>query len=146
MRTKQRLFILLTVLLVVSALLVPMTTFADQGWGNWYKANGQMLIPAGATASYSLSVGPVKIVVPPGALPDGGPVILRVRWNSNGDFIADFLPDHVFAAPVMMDFGSGDVVYYHSRSGLVPIRTQDLDGDGAPGEIHCNHFSRFSGW
>ena len=144
MRTKQRLLALLTVLLIASALLLPMTAFADQD--KWYQANGHMIVPAGATESYSLSVGSVKIVVPPGALPDGGPVVLRVRWNDNGDFIADFKPDRVFAAPVMMDFGSGNVVYYHSSSGLVPIQTQDLDGDGEPGELYCNHFSRFSGW
>ena len=146
MRTRQRLLILLTVLLIVSALLLPMTAFAGKDKGRWRSARGRMRVPAGATESYRLRVGPVKIVVPPGALPDGGPVVLRVRWNSKGDFIADFKPDHVFAAPVMMDFGSGDVVYYHSRGGLVPIRTEDLDGDGAPGEIHCNHFPRFSGW
>jgi hypothetical protein len=133
-------------MVMIAAMLLPMTALAESGKGKWYNDVGNMMVPAGATEAYTLSVGPVRLVVPPGALPEGGPVVLRVKWTDAGQFEANFSPEREFAAPVMMDFGTVEVVYWESSAGTVAIQTDDLDGDGVVGEIYSDHFSRFSGW
>jgi len=170
MHTNKRLVALLSVLLILGTLLAPVIALADDGnarkgaiaakvaddWGEdvtqlagrrgWHFARAQMTVPPNPTKTYRLDAGPVRLLVPPDALPEGGPVRLRVVWNDRGRFVADFTPDRQFDANVLMDFGVPKTVYYHSASGKVRIDTQDLDGDGEVGEIYSDHFSRFSGW
>ena len=131
----------LSLLLVVSALLVPMTASA----GDWDKEKGSMDVPAGATEEYRLEVAGISVTIPVGAMPEGGKVMLQVKSSSDGEFVADFLPNPDFAQAVMMDFGTAEVVYLGQGRNLAQIWTSDLDGDGAVGEILSDHFSRYSG-
>lgn len=132
----------LTTLVIVAALLLPMSASAAR----WETAVGKMMVPPDATQTYTLEVSGIKVVVPPGAYPKGGPVVLQVQRNSDGQFVASFHPELTFDAPVMMDFGTCSQVIYDSRSGPIVIVTSDLDGDGVVGEIESLHFSRYSGW
>ncbi|OGO05340.1 MAG: hypothetical protein A2Y60_04110 [Chloroflexi bacterium RBG_13_54_9] len=142
-KNRKRTFVsILLVLLVVSALVLPMTASA----GRFTREQGFMRVPRGATEAYTLTVGEVSVTIPPGALPKGGPVILIVTTGPRGQFLANFGPSYRFQAPVMMEFGDAEVVYYHYGNAQIPLYTGDLDGDGDSGEIESEHFSRYSGW
>ncbi len=135
---KARLWALL---LVVSLLIFPASASA----GRTVVQKGSMFVPPAATETYTLTVGRVSVSIPPGAMPEGGRILLQVR-NKDGWFQAKFSPDREFQVPVIMDFGEAEVVYYHEGREIVPIVTEDLDGDGAVGEIASMHFSRYSGF
>ena len=131
----------LSLLLILGALLVPLTASA----GAYDKEKGSMVVPAGTTEEYRLEVGGISVTIPVGAMPEGGKVMLQVKSTADGEFCADFLPNLTFAQPVMMDFGTTEVVYVGQGQDWTDIQTSDLDGDGAVGEILSDHFSRYSG-
>ncbi len=136
-KNRRLLWVLVSFVLVVSALLLPLTASA----GRFTRERGFMFVPANATIPYTLTVGQVSVTIPPGAMPQGGPVILFVVTSADGWFMAEFLPERAFAQPVLMDFGSvrDETVYYHDGGALVPLRTQG-------GKLWSPHFSRYSGW
>jgi len=142
MRTRRRLVAVLSVALLLGVLVMPLAASATKT----SRAMGFMMVPARATQDYTLTVGDVSVTIPPGALPKGGPVMIHLTADRNGGFCVDFLPDRKFTRPVLIKFGSAEVVYYHYRNMLVPIRTSDIDGDGELGEVWMEHFSRYSGW
>jgi len=142
MRTRRRLVMALSMALLVGILAMPMAASA----GKSTRTMGFMMIPAGATQDYTLTVGDVSVTVPAGALPKGGPVMIHLTADPDGQFRADFLPDRKFSSPVLIKFGSAEVVYYHYRNTLQSIVTSDIDGDGEVGEVWMDHFSRYSGW
>lgn len=146
MHTNKRLVALLSVLLILGTLLAPVTAFAGKGKSGWYNETGHVMVPEGATEDTVLSVGPVSVTLFPGSLPEGGPVVLHVKWTDEGVFRAGFHPDREFDVPVLIDFGTAETVVYSGHGGSEVIITQDLDGDGEIGEIYSDHFSRFSGW
>jgi len=146
MHTNKRLVALFSMLLILGTLLAPVTAFADKGKSGWYNETGHVMVPEDASEEIVLAVGPVSVTLPPGAMPEGGPVILHVKWTDDGAFRADFHPDREFDVPVLIDFGTAETVVYSGPGGSEVIPTQDLDGDGEVGEIYSDHFSRFSGW
>jgi len=146
MHTNKRLVALLSVLLILGTLLAPITALAGKGKSRWYNETGHVMVPEGATDDTVLSVGPVSVTLFPGSLPEGGPVVLHVKWTDEGVFRADFHPDRAFDVPVLIDFGTAETVVYTSHGSTEVIVTEDLDGDGEVGEIYSDHFSRFSGW
>jgi hypothetical protein len=132
----------LTMVLVIAALLLPMSASA----GRWETAVGKMMVPRNATETCTLVVSGISVTIEPGDYPKGGPVVLQVKRSSDGQFVASFHPELNFVNPVVMDFGTVAQVIYESKSGPVVIPTSDLDGDGEVGEISSMHFSRYSGW
>ena len=146
MRRITRFSMLITAMVLLLTLALPMTAFAGKGGGRWHNATGHIQVPAGATEDSVLTVGPVSVTLFPGSLPEGGPVVLHVKWDDSGAFRADFHPDREFDVPVLIDFGTVATVEYVGPHGSEIITTSDLDGDGEVGEIYSDHFSRFSGW
>jgi hypothetical protein len=134
---RRLLLTLLAIMLVLGALFVPMSAYADRS----LREHGSMFVPANATEPYTLTVGGIGVTIPVGALPKGGIIILFVVEDSDGAFIVDFLPEREFPIAVEMDFGSvrDEVVYFHNQGSLVPLRTNN-------GKLLSTHFSRYSGW
>lgn len=142
MRTRRRLVTALSIALLVGVLAMPMAASAAKSSCTM----GFMMVPARATQDYTLTVGDVSVTVPARALPKGGLVMIHLTTDADGRFRADFLPERKFAGPVLIKFGSAEVVYYHYRNTLQPIATSDIDSDGEVGEVWMDHFSRYSGW
>ncbi len=140
-KNKRLLTSLLVAIVLIGALVAPLAASA----GKMIVRSGMMLVPRHASVPYRLQVGEFSVTVPVGALPKGGPVIIRTMQRDDW-FQVDFLPERQFAAPVMMDFGTAPVIYYEHNGTQDEIWTSDLDGDGQVGEIYSNHFSRYSGW
>lgn len=142
MRTNRRLVTILSAALLIAVLALPMAASAAR----YTRSIGFMWVPRNTSQDYTLTVGQVSVMIPAGALPQGGPVLLHVIADSEGRFRADFLPNYTFARPVLMKFGTAPIIYYHDGHTLVPIQTSDIDGDGEIGEVWMGHFSRYSGW
>lgn len=134
-RNRRILLSVFAIILVVATLALPMAASA----GGALQARGSMLVLPGTQQSHTLTVGRISVTVPPGAMPEGGIVSLRVVETPNGRFIAEFLPDREFDVPVTMDYDTAPWVDYHAKSGLERIWT-------ANGKIQSWHFSRYSGW
>ena len=142
MYKKRRLVLsLLAAAMLVAMLVLPMAASA----GRITNAIGLMWVPANTQRTQTLSVDGVSVAIPPGAMPDGGIVILLVRREpATGWFQVDFLPDREFDVPVTMDFGDVYELNYISSGGSIPI---------VPWSPHLvrarflsPHFSRYSGW
>ncbi len=129
-----RLGVFVTALMVVT-LILPMAASA----GGDVRQTGSMVVPAGATMPYTLTVGRVSVTIPPEAMPQGGVVSLRVIETPSGRFIAEFLPNCDFEVPVTMDYDTAPWVEYHLKGQKVRIPTDE-------GKIESSHFSRYSGW
>lgn len=142
MHTRRDLVTILSVALLLGVLAMPFVASAAGA----SRSIRFMRVPANAGEDYTLTVGEVSVTVPAGALPKGGPVIIHLTTDVDGQFRAAFLPEGEFARPVLIKFGSAEVVYYHDRNTLQPIYTSDVDGDGQLGEVWQDHFSRYSGW
>jgi hypothetical protein len=142
MLTKKRLFLsLLAVAMVLAILVLP--TAASAGY--LHKESGWMWVPAHFSSPRVLSVDGISVSVPPGAIPDGGLVVLTVvRDPHTGWFQVDFLPDREFPVSVTMDFGDVYELNYLGPDGAVPIVPH------SEVRVHARflsqHFSRYSGW
>jgi hypothetical protein len=120
MLTKKRLFLsLLAVAMVLAILVLP--TAASAGY--LHKESGWMWVPAHFSSPRVLSVDGISVSVPPGAIPDGGLVVLT---------------------SVTMDFGDVYELNYLGPDGAVPIVPH------SEVRVHARflsqHFSRYSGW
>ena len=157
--TKQRQILLrvLTLLLVLSALFLPMTALAQ---GNGRRPNTERTIevtvdiPWDANRVYPVSAGKVQVMFFPGSLPplEAGEVYsfrLRVTETSDRGFIADLVlnqPGIEFQHPVRVKFGTaGEVFFCDQEDGGCEIG-QGYRIPTRGGWVMLEHFSRYSGW
>jgi hypothetical protein len=154
--TKQRQIMLrvFTLLLVLSALCLPMTALAQ---GNGRRPNTDSTIevtvdiPWDANRVYPVSAGRVRVMFFPRSLPalaagETYTFTLSVTETPDRGFIADLAldpPVDRFLRPVPVKFGTAGKVYY--------CETDDcaLLSDPIPtfgGWVKLEHFSRYSGW
>lgn len=135
---KRRVFLgVLAVAFIVAAAVLPLPVLGD----GFSRDKGSMFVPAGSQEPMTLTVSGISVTVPVGSMPKGGKVMLFVTENSEGWFMAEFLPSQKFDVPVIMDFGTvrDEVVFYHEGAKLVPLKTSG-------GKLFSPHFSRYSGW
>jgi len=137
---KKRLLLVLSLLLIVSAIALPMAVSA----GSYSVRFGFMWVPRQMQAPKTLTVDGISVTVMPDSIPNGGPVILRVIRGPDGWFMADFWPDREFEIPVVMDFGGVYELNYHAGSSLLPIVPRSPELVWA--RFFSEHFSRYSGW
>ena len=153
-KQRQILLRVLTLLLVLSALFLPMTALA-QGNGRCPNTDSTIVvtvdIPWDANRVYPVSAGSVQVMFFPGSLPaldNGEPYsfTLSVTERPDGAFIAKLAldpPVQEFLRPVPVKFGTAREVYY--------CETDDCMVLSAPiptlgGWVRLEHFSRYSGW
>ena len=142
LKRKRVLIALATLMILAASLSLPLSASA----GRAVQEHGSLFVPPDANDPCVLTVGRISVTIPPGSMPDGGPVILHVSTTPDNEFTAHFLPNRQFELPVVLDFGSAETVYYHRGNSETPLQTGDVDGDGDGGEISSDHFSRYSGW
>lgn len=141
MVNKKRLLLSVLAILVLVSALMPMAALAE---GRKKDAASRtfsrtFVVPANAEKATRFNLGRLLMVVPAGALPEGGEITVSGEIWSDGKFVIDFTPDYVFEVPVLVKFGNAKVVYWHDGDNLVPIKTRG-------GWVKLEHFSRYSGW
>jgi hypothetical protein len=155
--TKHRQILLrvLTLLLVLSALFLPMTALAQ---GNGRRPNTDrtievtVRIPWDANRPYPVSAGRILVMFFPGSLPqpeDGGThytFTLSATERPDRGFIADLAldpPVDRFLRPVPVKFGAAKEVYY-CKTDDCAVLSDPIPTRG--GWVRLEHFSRYSGW
>jgi len=128
---------------MLATLVMPLSASAAPGAKH---ERGMIHLPANITEPVTLQVMDVSVTIPVGAMPKGGPVILKVTKTPDGGIQADFHPERQFNKPVIIKIGDAPIVYYIAKGKTTAIETSDLDGDGKVGEFYSTHFSRYSGF
>ena len=102
------------------------------------------LVSEGEAAT--IDAGPVRLVIPEGAMPRSGPVVVKV--SVDGDVVtADLHPKYEFNATVYLGFQGdteGAVQVTKGGNDLDPL-TWAYTADGYT-YYEIDHFSRYSGW
>jgi hypothetical protein len=137
-RNRRISLLILSVLLLATTLATPM---AAAGQPRYQHDSARVFLDPGEGAT--LQAGGMTVVIPEGAFPKGGPIIMHVKWIDGEWFRLDLLPHREFVDAVWINFGEfGDAnVYFHGPHGLEPVPS---------GCAYCwcvtYHFSRYSGW
>lgn len=126
---------LIALMLVVAMLALPMTASAEGA----FHGRATLDVPADLESPVTLTVGRISVTIPPGAMPEGGTISLRVVETPSGRFVAEFLPDLDFEVAVTMDYATAPWVDYMTKKGPQRMWTEN-------GKIQSYHFSRYSGW
>ena len=136
-RNRRISLVIVSLLLLVAALAMPMTASAGPPRVERDSAKVFVQPDEGAT----LEAGGIVVTIPEGAMPEGGQVVMHVRWIDGVWFRLDLLPHRQFDEFVKIDFGpfGAAEIYFDGPGGLVRIYP-------VGGVYETDHFSRYSGW
>jgi len=140
---RRRLFTACLVALLVVTLIAPMSVSAARP--NMYQAH--VFVEEGTEAI--LELGDVALVVPEGAMPRTGPIVVKVTVSEDVVTV-DFHPKYEFNSTVYLGFrGETTAACQVNKGGneLVPL----VEANPAPADdgytyYEINSFSRYSGW